>query len=95
MQEQQYQSIKFVLCSLRDPHTYCIMWHASLALEYFYEFYWILECSMFKIKLWEKQFSVGGTKQKWGDNQSSVIVMELKKKYASEMNSLFDDWCSC
>jgi hypothetical protein len=24
-----------------------------------------------------------------------VIVMELKKKYASEMNSLFDDWCSC
>jgi hypothetical protein len=46
---------------------------------------------MFKIKLWEKQFSVGGTKKKWGDNQSSVIVMELKKKYASEMNSLFDD----
>jgi hypothetical protein len=34
---------------------------------------------------------VGGTKQKWGDNQSSVIVMELKKKCDSEMNSWVDD----
>jgi hypothetical protein len=48
---------------------------------------------MFKIKFWEKQFSVGGTKQKWGDNQSLVIVMDLKKKCASEMkmNSLVAD----
>jgi hypothetical protein len=46
---------------------------------------------MFKIKFWEKQFSVGGTKQKLGDNQSSVIVMEFKKKCASEMNSSVDD----